>query len=209
MSDTESEKLLIDIPTHEDKDITFTKTQHERVGRSSQVYNRTNMARLVAGGLILNESHDKVLMISSTKHKDRWVLPKGGVELDESDNFIKSSLRETWEEAGVVGKILKKLPIVQDHRGEGSNIDGEFIPKAEYHFYEMEIVELAAEWPEMDQRQRKWCNYNEAKHELIKSKRPELIIALNDSDIFKNVIHLEYDEHSNKLLDTQINNDDY
>lgn len=202
-------KHLIDLPTEEEKAIEFVKTKTERVGRSGQVYNRVNHARLVAGCLILNGTHDKVLMISSTKHKDKWVLPKGGVEIDECDNFIKSALRETWEEAGVIGKILKKLPIVQDHRAAGGEIEGQFIPKSEYHFYEMVIGELASEWPEMELRQRKWCSYNEAKHELIKSNRPELVTILNDSNIFKNVTHLEFDPHSNNLLDNDVTIDDY
>lgn len=79
------------------------------MGRSEQVYNKSTFARLVGGGVVLNKSHDKVLMISSTKHSDKWVLPKGGIEFDEANNFSLSALRETWEEAGVIGRILKKL----------------------------------------------------------------------------------------------------
>lgn len=202
-------KHLIDLPSQEDKTVEFVKTATERVGRSGQVYNRANNARLVAGCLILNDTQDKVLMISSTKHKDRWVLPKGGVEIDECDNFVKSAQRETWEEAGVTGRILKKLPIVQDHRAAGGAVEGQFIPKSEYHFYEMAIEELAKEWPEMEMRDRKWCSYSEAKHELIKSKRPELVVALNDSSIIKDVTHLEFDLHSNNMLDNEVAKDDY
>ena len=37
----------------------------------------------------------------------------------------------------------------------------------------------------MNKRQRRWCTYSEAKHELIKLKRPELVDALDLSSIIK------------------------
>ncbi|GMM27873.1 polyphosphatase [Martiniozyma asiatica (nom. inval.)] len=231
MSDLEFEKdvsslnsiYLIDpiMCKTEERNINFFKTQTERKGRSEQVYNKFTYARLVGGCIVLNKTHDKVLMISSSKYKDRWVMPKGGIELDEADNFRKTAMRETWEEAGVIGRILKKLPVVLDHRflnesqakdiGEkiDLNVDGVSIPRSEFHFYEMEVEELCKAWPESHKRERKWCSYEEAKHELHKSNRPELLEALNDSEIEKNYVKLKYDEHSNLLLDAELEKDKY
>lgn len=173
------------------------------------MYNIKNNARLVAGGIVLDKEMDKVLMISSSKHKNRWIIPKGGVEFDEKENFAITALRETWEEAGVVGEITKKLPVIEDSRNMLKNPESyEKIPLCEFHFYQMKLIELDTDWPEKDNRLRRWCTYNEAKHELLKSKRPELLSALNDSDILKDDIEiLEYDQHSNILLDSQLDND--
>lgn len=198
--------------THDNKLSTLhvIKTAKPREGRAEQMYNAKNHARLVAGGIVLDYSLEKVLMISSSKHKDRWILPKGGIEYDEKDNFAITALRETWEEAGAVGTITKKLPVVEDARDPAElAATKDEIPLCEFHFYQMKLVELDTAWPEADNRLRRWCTYQEAKHELLKSKRPELLSALNDSDIVKDHVQiLEYDQHSSRLLDSQLDNDD-
>lgn len=174
------------------------KPTESRVGRENQRFNPETGARMVAGCICLNDTKDKVIMILSTVHKDRWVLPKGGIELDEGEDFVITAVRETWEEAGCEGRILQKLPVVYDLRGAKAPVlEGEarkqdwdpekFVPKLEFHFYSMEVVQLSAEWPELKNRSRRWCTYSEAKHELLKSKRPELVKALDASGIFKDV----------------------
>ena len=167
-----------------------TKSKEARTGRDNQRYNSTTGARIVSGCICLNSTKDKVVMISSSKHKHRWILPKGGNETDETE--METAIRETWEEAGVEGKIIKKLPVVLDSRGQKAPVikadfnesDGP-VPKSEFHFFEMQVEELSMEWPEQKKRERRWCTYSEAKHELIKLKRPELVTALNSSSIIK------------------------
>ena len=168
----------------------LTKTPRE--GREHQLYNNDDNSRLVAGGIILDSLNERVLMISSSKHKDRWILPKGGVEFDEKDDFAKAALRETWEEAGAVCEVIKKLPVIADHRkgskgsdgSEGANKnDKNSFPLCEFHFYQLSLLQLEQTWPESSFRLRRWATYSEAQHELQKSKRPELLLALNDSDI--------------------------
>lgn len=145
----------------------------------------------MAGCICLDEAKEKVVMVLSTSHPNKWVLPKGGVELDEVDSFVQTAIRETWEEAGVEGKITQKLPIVQDSRGSKAPVvKGDFdpavvVPKSEFHFYEMIVDNLSKTWPESSFRQRRWCTYSEAKHELEKANRPELVEALNLSAITK------------------------
>lgn len=175
------------------------KPTKSRVGRENQRFNPDTGSRMVAGCICLNESKDKVIMILSSVNPGKWVLPKGGIELDEGDDFVISAVRETWEEAGCEGRILEKLPIVYDLRGAKAPIlEGEdrkkdfdplkFIPKLEFHFYTMEVAQLSPEWPELKTRSRRWCTYSEARHELLKSKRPELVKALESSCMHKDVI---------------------
>lgn len=167
------------------------KDQKARVGRKNQRYSQETGARMVAGCICLNSDKDKLIMILSLSHKNRWILPKGGIELDEGTDFIVSASRETWEEAGCEGKILRKLPVVQDYRGKEAPVleqGTEFnpkkvIPKTEYHFYDMIVDELSTVWPELEKRQRRWCTYTEAKHELLKSGRMELVEVLDLSAV--------------------------
>lgn len=83
-----------------------------RSGRHTQRWvtegNLTNI-RLVVGCIPILHNGD-VLMVSASK-KAEWILPKGGWELDES--MEESAIRETFEEAGVVGVLGPKLSEVQ------------------------------------------------------------------------------------------------
>lgn len=166
------------------------KLMHAREGRDNQQYNPETGARMVAGCVCLNEDRTKCIMISLLAYKGKWVLPKGGIESDESEDYVITAVRETWEEAGVEGKITAKLPVVLDSRLDAPVIKGDFdptvkVPKLEFHFYEMVVDQLATEWPEQNKRERRWCSYDEAKHELKRAKRPELLEVLTASSILK------------------------
>lgn len=167
-----------------------------RVGRSHQRYNPVSGARMVAGCICLDETKDKVVMILSSAHKGKWVLPKGGIETDEGDDYSVSAVRETWEEAGCEGRIVAKLPVVYDMRGPKAPVlsreerrqefdPAKVVPRLEFHFYEMLVTNMSSTWPEPE-RERRWCTYAEAKHELEKAKRPELVAALESLSIVKN-----------------------
>lgn len=172
------------------------KPTASRVGRSNQRYNPESGARMVAGCLCFNEQKDKVVMILLLAHKGQWVFPKGGIELDEGDDYVVSAVRETWEEAGCEGRILDKLPVVLDMRGAKAPVvkgefDGKVVPRLEFHFYEMLVENMSAEWPELSRRERRWCTYSEAKHELLRAKRPELVKVLDLSCVVRDVEGVE------------------
>lgn len=176
----------------------FQQTTVSRTGRENQMYSTKTGARLVAGCVCLNETKTQVIMIQSSAHKNKWVLPKGGVETDEPD-FKDTAARETWEEAGVIGTIVDALGTIEDMRPpkdwnkdlksfENAKNDLEVSkhpPRSEFHFYEMKVAQLAEEYPEKYKRNRKWFNYKEAKENLLKAKRPELLEALDRSSILK------------------------
>lgn len=172
------------------------RTEAARVGRSNQVYSAATGARVVAGCICLSRDKDKVLMITSSAHKKRWIFPKGGVEKDEPD-YKLTAQRETWEEAGCVGSIGSDLGTIEDMRPPKEwNKDLQSIgketggvikhpPRSEFHFYEMEVTELVDKYPESNKRKRDWFSYSKAKEQLLLAKRPELLEALERSAINK------------------------
>ncbi|SCU79322.1 LANO_0A05842g1_1 [Lachancea nothofagi CBS 11611] len=175
----------------------FEKQDTARVGRKNQVYSTLTGARLVAGCVCLDESKRHVLMIQSSAHKKKWVLPKGGVEKDEPDSKT-TAMRETWEEAGALGDIVKELGVIEDMRPPKdwnkdinsfeTQDDGQACkhpPRSEFHFYEMQVKSLAQEYPEVHKRSRQWFSYSEAREQLIRAKRPELLEALERSNLCK------------------------
>lgn len=155
-----------------------------REGREHQIYTNDG-SRLVAGGVILNNDNTKVLMISSSKNQNKWIIPKGGIEDDEINNYLQAARREIWEEAGVIvdDNDIRKLPVLEDSR---EIIESNDFPKCQFHFYQMKVRQLKDEWPESHCRKRKWFDFAQASVELQKSKRPELLQALQLSDIIKN-----------------------
>lgn len=174
------------------------RTTTPRVGRENQVYSAITGARIVAGCICLSNDKKKVLMISSSAKKNRWIFPKGGVEKDEPD-YKLTAQRETWEEAGCIGTIVSSLGTIEDMRppkewnndskSYKSDKDGviKHPPRSEFHFYQMENTELIEKYPESSKRNRKWSTYDEAKEQLLLAKRPELLEALNRSSILKDI----------------------
>src|SRR5579862_6271016 len=75
-----------------------------RTGRSTARYTSGTNRRLCAGVVALSTQstvdspghHTHVLVTSSSRHPDRFVLPKGGWEQDETAE--QAALREGWEE---------------------------------------------------------------------------------------------------------------
>lgn len=180
------------------ENIGVERTKESRVGRENQVYSTKTGARVVAGCICLSKDRKQVLMISSSAHKDRWIFPKGGVEKDELD-YKLAAQRETWEEAGCIGNIFNSLGTIDDMRPPkewNKDISGfsrsqdEVIthpPRSEFHFYELEVIELPEKYPESNKRGRKWFTYAQAKQQLLLAKRPELLEALNRSSIIKDI----------------------
>jgi len=90
----------------------------------------------------------KVLVVTSRKRPDNWVLPKGGWE--PSDGVLEAAaLREASEEAGVRGTITRFVTTIPS-------------PSATYHFYELDVAALDKDWLESKERRREWVDYAEA-----------------------------------------------
>lgn len=115
------------------------------------------MTRKIAGLVCLKDK--KVLLVTSRKKK-RWILPKGGVEINETEQ--DAAIREAYEEAGIKATDVQSL--------------GTIIFKDEtYFWFKTNSVQLDNVWPESSERQRKWFPYEEAKTIL----RPDMLDALN------------------------------
>ncbi|ORX58025.1 hypothetical protein DM01DRAFT_1333703 [Hesseltinella vesiculosa] len=108
--------------------------------------------RQVAGCLPIDLANKRFLLISSSKHKDRFVLPKGGWEVDE--NQAHAALRETWEEAGVKGVITRQLGVFEEVNKNKV--------KANHWIFELQIQEVCKKWPEKKKRERRWFTFDEA-----------------------------------------------
>lgn len=178
-------------------------------------FNSATGARLVAGVVVLSNrtSHPEeperkyVLCISSSRHRNKIVLPKGGWEFHET--IEQAALRECWEEAGVQGTVDRLLHAQPDSRppknyslspkelvtyADGSQEEvtkykglefsnGKVPPRAEYQYFQVTPTQVCADWPESDKRLRKWLTYAEARVAL--EGREEMVRSLESSDILR------------------------
>jgi len=87
-----------------------------RTGRSTSRYTPGTNRRLCAGVVALSTRSTRdspghlthVLLTSSSRHPDRFVLPKGGWEQDESPE--DAALREGWEEGSAPPHYPRNIP---------------------------------------------------------------------------------------------------
>lgn len=167
-----------------------------RTGREHQVYSADGF-RMVAGSVILTPNRDHVLLISSTAHPTKLVIPKGGIETDESADFLQTAIRESWEEGGVelqgcqwryLGMYRSPEPLPEDEKGKKKS-------RTEFHFYEFILApsdiqndspsRIKSAWPESERRGRRWLSFTQAKDELVRNNRLELVQALELSSMVR------------------------
>ncbi|GAA5998164.1 hypothetical protein JCM5350_006396 [Sporobolomyces pararoseus] len=122
-------------------------------------------ARQVSVAILVVPSTLEFVVVSSRKHANKWVFPKGGVEQGETSH--EAALREAWEEGGLITKSathLAQLLTVSDSSPHilSPTSDPEspsFVPSAKYHFELFSLPNafesLASEWPESHERSRK------------------------------------------------------
>ncbi|XP_038997229.1 nudix hydrolase 18, mitochondrial-like [Hibiscus syriacus] len=132
-----------------------------RTGRDLQRYDNLGRRQVVgcipyryrcnSDGTLSNDL--EALVISSQKCQ-KMMFPKGGWELDESRE--EAALRESIEEAGVIGKVECELG------------KWDFLSKRHGTFYEGYMFPLLVEeelafWPEQHLRKRTWMGVKEAR----------------------------------------------
>ena len=91
------------------------------------------------------------VMLVTSRDTGRWIIPKGWPH--EGMSPARSAAQEAFEEAGIGGAITKK-PIGRFHYlkvlGGGDAVE------CIVHVHALEVDEELANWPEKNQRTRKW-----------------------------------------------------
>ncbi|KAI9359785.1 NUDIX hydrolase domain-like protein [Pilaira anomala] len=135
-------------------------SKKSRHGHGQDVVDENNI-RQVAGCIPLDLQNRRVLLISSRKNKNAWVLPKGGWERDETQKH--AAQRETWEEAGIKGTITRQIGVFEERTNKKRKL------KAHHWIFEMIIEEVAKKFPEKKKRERRWVSLRKKKKKLKSS----------------------------------------
>lgn len=126
--------------------------------------------RLLAGCVPLtNDGH--VIFVSSSKHPDQWILPKGGWEQDET--LTEAAKRETYEEAGLLGRLGPPLENDIVYRSKSLNKWNNL------QMFPMFVEHILQNWPESATRNRRLMTVAEG-IEYAKRSRPQLVGVLEE-----------------------------
>lgn len=116
----------------------------------------------------------QVLLITSRTRR-RWIVPKGWPI--DGTTPAETAATEAWEEAGVVGKLRETCLGLFGYTKLGG--DGEQDVPCVVAVYPIRVKSLASEYPERQQRRRKWFSPKKA---ASKVAEPELRRLLREFD---------------------------
>jgi 8-oxo-dGTP diphosphatase len=95
----------------------------------------------------------RVLLVTAKRDRQRWIFPKGHIERGETAEA--AAVRETREEAGVIGKPIAPAGIIEyQFLGAKTRVE-----------YFLSVLQREAGPPEPG-RERVWCCYDEALERL-------------------------------------------
>lgn len=132
---------------------------------SIRIYDQDGFRRRAACICVRNESEDEVLLVTSSRRPDHWIVPGGGVEPEEEPSV--TAIREVIEEAGVVGTLGRCLGVFEVGNDERKHRTQVFV---------MVVTEELPEWEDSRSigRQRKWFSLEEALKQLSLHKPVQL-----------------------------------
>ncbi|XP_074533816.1 nudix (nucleoside diphosphate linked moiety X)-type motif 4a [Halichoeres trimaculatus] len=128
----------------------------------TRTYDGEGFKRRAACLCFKSEKEDEVLLVSSSRHPDQWIVPGGGVEPEEEP--CGAAVRETYEEAGVKGKLGRLLGIFEHNQDR----------KHRTYVYTLVVTETLEDWEDSVNigRKRKWFTVDEATR-VLQSDKPD------------------------------------
>jgi diphosphoinositol-polyphosphate diphosphatase len=117
---------------------------------------------------VKDHSESEVLLITSSAHPDRWIVPGGKMQLNESPEF--SAMREAIEEGGAIGLLGRSL-------GTYDNTDRRHRTKV----FVLYVNQLAEDYDDKDLRRRKWFSVDEAQKLLVAFKPLSMMCIASNS----------------------------
>lgn len=156
---------------------------------STRIYDKDGYRRRAACICVRSEAEAEVLLVTSSRRPELWIVPGGGVEPDEESSL--TATREVLEEAGVIGELGRCLGIFEN---------SEHMHRTEV--FVMVVTQELDEWEDSKTigRKRQWFTIEEALTQLALHKPTQRHYLLqlrhskNNSSPTENCIHVVTDE---------------
>ncbi|XP_059396612.1 diphosphoinositol polyphosphate phosphohydrolase 1-like [Carassius carassius] len=123
--------------------------------KQTRTYDRDGYKQRAACLCFRSEREEEVLLVSSSGHPERWIVPGGGMEPEEEPSV--AAVREVCEEAGVKG-TLGRLVGVFENRDR----------KHRTYVYVLIVTEVLEDWEDSVNigRKREWFKTEDAQRVL-------------------------------------------
>ncbi|MCF3973272.1 NUDIX hydrolase [Paracoccus sp. EGI L200073] len=130
---------------------------------------------LQVGAVCLDPATGKVLLITS-RGTGRWIIPKGWPM--EGMTLPGAAAREAWEEAGVEGRVgLEELGRYSYQKDDDSG----FAIAVEVRVFPLHVSRSSSEFPESDQRRRRWFPPHEAARLVAEPGLRRILASMTDA----------------------------
>lgn len=140
---------------------------------SIRTYDEDGFRRRAACLCFKDEQEQEVLLVSSSKDPEMFVVPGGGIE--PTEDTLVAAEREAFEEAGVKGTIVRSIGVFE-------NADR----KHRTSVYILHVTEMLDHWEDkkLMGRRREWFTLEEARVKLAKFKpvQQHYLDMLNSKD---------------------------
>jgi 8-oxo-dGTP pyrophosphatase MutT (NUDIX family) len=120
----------------------------------SQQLNEKKQAAVIA-------VHQGRVCLITSRRCGRWIIPKGHLEVGKTAGEI--ALQEAWEEAGITGAIQRQPVGTYLYEKSGG--------RYRVTVFLMTVTEVSTDWPERDERTRRWVRPDRA---LMQIQEPGL-----------------------------------
>jgi 8-oxo-dGTP pyrophosphatase MutT (NUDIX family) len=118
------------------------------------------------------------ILFVTSQTRGRWIFPKG--TLEEGENQLQAAKREAYEEAGVIGDLLKYFPITLPITKKNDH----GVTKVPVTFYPLLVTDQLEDWPEKKIRQRHWSLLSNANKVTDRADFLQLINQFNQLSLW-------------------------
>ena len=123
-----------------------------RLPGEEQARLKSKRKRQAAAAMFRGAGDKRELLLVTSRDTGRWIVPKGWIEDDEDG--AQAALRETWEEAGMIGEVLPGGPVGRYRYLKQRQRRGDAVCVVDV--YILKLLDEKEQWPEKGQRRRKW-----------------------------------------------------
>ncbi|CAG9088678.1 unnamed protein product [Plutella xylostella] len=135
---------------------------------SIRIYDEEGFRRRAACICVRSDAETEVLLVTSSRRPDNWIVPGGGVEPEEEPSV--TATREVLEEAGVIGKLGRCLGVFENREHKYRTQNREH--KHRTQVYVLRVTQELAEWEDarLMGRKRQWFSVDDALAQLALHK---------------------------------------
>jgi len=121
---------------------------------------------------IMHRDQPMILMVTSRETR-RWIVPKGWQEKKVTDR--DQAAREAFEEAGAIGVVSDKP--IGSYRYDKRLKNGS-LKSLDVAVYALHVEELLDDWPEMEERERRWMTPAQAAMAVQEGALAALLLSM-------------------------------